>query len=113
MHEMSLCLAMVDTAAEHVRAEGASRATRLKVAVGALGHVDPDALAFCFDAASRDTPVAGAVLEIERRPGRAFCFDCAKMVDIQARLDPCPECEGVTLRIESGDDLKLTEMEIR
>ncbi len=112
MHEMSLCLAMVDMAAEKIRAEGANRATRLKVAVGALGHVDADALAFCFDAASRGTPVAGAVLEIDRRPGRAFCFDCVQPVDIQARLDPCPLCGGVMLRIEGGDDLKLVEMEI-
>src|SRR3546814_2934641 len=61
--------------AERVRAEGAHRVLRIGVDIGALGHVEPQALAFCFESAARGTAAAGARLEIRVVPGRAYCFD--------------------------------------
>src|SRR3546814_2169033 len=46
---------MIDLVAERVRAEGARRVLRIGVDVGALGHVEPQALAFCFESAARRT----------------------------------------------------------
>src|SRR3546814_19388902 len=62
--------------AERVRAEGAHRVLRIGVDIGALGHVEPQALAFCFESAARGTAAAGARLEIRVVPGRAYCLDC-------------------------------------
>ena len=45
MHEMSLCLALVDLLAERLQAEGGTRVVRVQLAIGALGHVEPEALA--------------------------------------------------------------------
>lgn len=112
MHEMSLCLSMVDLLSERLRAEKAEKVLRVRVEVGAFGHVEPEALAFCFDSAARGTPVEGAELRIDLRPGQAFCFDCEQSVILQQRLDPCPYCSGYRLRIDGGDQLRVTEMEV-
>lgn len=112
MHEMSLCLSMIDLVAERVRAEGARRVLRIGVDVGALGHVEPQALAFCFESAARRTVAEGAQLEIRVLPGRAYCFDCGEGMTIRQHGDPCPRCGGGALRIEDGEQLRVTEMEI-
>ena len=112
MHEMSLCLSLVDLLAERLRAEGGTRVLRVQLAIGALGHVEPDALAFCFDSAARGGPAEGASLDIEIIPGRAWCFDCGQGVAIGSRQDACPECGGSALRIDDGDQLRVSSMEI-
>ncbi len=112
MHEMSLCLSMVDLLTERLSAEGGHRIVRIQVEIGALGHVEPEALAFCFSSAARGTPAEGAELEIRVPPGQAFCADCQRRVPLNQYLDPCPECGGYALQVESGDQLRVTAMEI-
>lgn len=112
MHEMSLCLSLVDLITERLQTEGGTRVLRVQLAIGALGHVEAEALAFCFDSATRGGPVEGARLEIEIIPGRAWCFDCGQGVAVASRWDACPGCGGSALRIEDGEQMRLTAMEI-
>lgn len=112
MHEMSLCLSMIDLVSERARAEGATRVLRIKLTIGALGHVQPDALAFCFESAARGTEAENAQLDIEVLPGRAYCFDCGETVTLVQRGDPCPNCQGSALRIDDGEQMRVTEMEV-
>ncbi len=112
MHEMSLCLSMIDLVNERVRAEGATRVLRIKLTIGALGNVEPQALAFCFESAAQGSPLEDAQLDIEVLPGVAWCFECNKSVLIERRGDDCPFCSRGALRIDDGDQLQVTEMEI-
>jgi hydrogenase nickel incorporation protein HypA/HybF len=112
MHEMALTESIVEIALETAQAEGAKRVTRIFVDVGALGHVEPEALQFCFAAVAAGTLAEGAALEIERIPGAGFCADCGKIVPLDDRWGPCPECGGSTLRITAGEELKVRELEI-
>lgn len=112
MHEMSLAAEIVRMCAARAAAEGAVRVAQVGIAVGALGHVEPDALVFCLQSAARGTRLEGAAFAIDRRPGRAFCPACAAVVEIRARGDDCPACGGPTLPATGGDDLRVTHMEI-
>jgi hydrogenase nickel incorporation protein HypA/HybF len=112
MHEMSLCLSMIDLVSERARAEGATRVLRIKLTIGALGNVEPQALAFCFESAAEGSSLEDAQLDIEVLPGVAWCFDCNKSVLIERRGDDCPSCHRGALRIDDGDQLQVTEMEI-
>ena len=49
MHEVALCQSLVDIIRDQQREKGFNRVSRVFVEVGALGHVDPHALAFAFD----------------------------------------------------------------
>lgn len=67
MHEMSIALHLVD--AVRARAEGA-RVVRVRVRIGELAAVLPEALRFAFEVACEGTALDGARLEIERVPGQ-------------------------------------------
>ena len=112
MHEMSLSLSLVDLVCERVRTEGGTRVLRVGIEIGALGHVEPEAMAFCLESAARDTVLAGTRFEITVVPGRAWCFDCSEHYDILERGASCPGCQGGALQLQRGEELRVVDMEI-
>jgi len=112
MHEMALAQGIVDLVAEAATAHGFARAGRVVVEVGALGHVEPSALEFCFDAVSRGSPAEGAVLDIVVVAGAGWCLDCAKTVTLTERFGACPECGRHHVQMTAGDELRVKEVEI-
>lgn len=112
MHEMSLTESLVELIENEREKQGFSRVRSVQVALGALGHVDPDAVRFCFDAVARGTIVEGARLDIRTVPGQAWCLDCAKTISIADRMAACPECGQHRLQVTGGNDLRLDELEV-
>jgi hydrogenase nickel incorporation protein HypA/HybF len=93
MHEVSLIESVVALVEDEQRKQDFSRVRLIRLRVGALGHAEPDALRFCFDAVTRGTIADGARLEIEMVPGEGKCFDCGRVV-------------------QTGDELRLAELEV-
>ena len=85
---------------------------RVFVDVGALSHVEPDALLFCFSAVSAGTIADGATLEIDRVAGAGRCLDCGKIVALAERFGACPECAGAHVQMTAGDELRVREIEV-
>lgn len=112
VHEMALTESIVEIAADAARKEDATKAKRVCVEVGALSHVEPEALEFCFTAVSAGAIVEGAALEIGRIPGEGWCPDCGKSVVIAERFAACPECGGLHVRMTAGDALRVRAIEI-
>lgn len=112
MHEMALTESIVDIIAEEARKHGFGKVRLVRLQVGALAHVEPEALRFCFDAVSRGTVAEGAALDIVRPPGEGWCPDCGKTVALQERFGACPECDGGDVRMTSGDELRIEELEV-
>lgn len=112
MHEMSLTESLVELIENEREKQGFSRVRSVQVTLGALGHVDPDAVRFCFDAVARGTIVEGARLDIRTVPGQAWCLDCAKTISIADRMAACPECGQHRLQVTGGNDLRLDELEV-
>ena len=112
MHELSLARALIDRLTEEAERHDVARVLRVKLAIGALAHVDADALAFGFDVAARGTLAEGAVLDIERPAGAAHCLGCGADVAIGSRADLCPMCGGARLVITGGEDMTVREMEV-
>ena len=67
MHELSIANGIVELCAERA---GGERVTRVRLEIGQLSAVLPDAVRFCFDVCAKDTVVEGALLEIIETPGR-------------------------------------------
>lgn len=112
MHEMALSMNMVHILEEQAIAEGFARVRRVWIEIGALAHVDPEAMAFCFDAATRGTLAEGAVLEIVSMPGEGWCLSCDCSVPIAARHDPCPRCGGYRLQVNAGEEMRVRQLEV-
>ena len=108
MHELSITRSVVAIVSE--RAAG-QRVTRLRLEIGSLAAVMPDAIRYCFDICARDTTLAGAELQIDEIPGRAVCTDCGLEVRLSALTGRCPTCGKPNLRLIAGRELNIKEME--
>ena len=80
--------------------------------IGLLGHVEPEAMAFCFEAVSRGTLAEGARLDIIRVAGQGWCLDCGKTVPLAERFGACPECGQHHVQMTAGDELRVRELEV-
>ncbi|WP_405959497.1 hydrogenase maturation nickel metallochaperone HypA [Streptomyces sp. NBC_00024] len=112
MHEMSVALAVVDQVAEAAdRAEGVTAVRSVRLQVGELAGVVPDALAFCFELACAGTLLEGAELVTEAVPGRARCTPCAHewAVGMPPRLT-CPACGGTRTDLLAGRELQIVDV---
>ncbi len=112
MHELALARSLAELVENEARQAGAARVMRVRLALGALAHVGPEAMRFCFEAAVRGTRAEGAGFDIVMIPGAGRCESCGQTVPLPERLAPCPECGGARVRMTAGDELRLIEMEV-
>jgi len=112
MHEVSLAEGMLRIVEDAARANAAARVHTVWVEIGALAHVEPEALLFCFDAVSRGGVAEGARLEIERTPGAAWCMPCGTRVPLERLGDECPRCGSFQLQVVDGEDMRVKEIGI-
>ena len=113
MHEASLALSLLDLIAETARRERAERVLSATVEIGALSPVEPEALAFAFEAAKRDQPRATATrLIIQHTEGFAQCMACGEDVRLKNRGEACPQCGSFRLLVTAGDEMRLKEVEV-
>ena len=66
--------------------------------IGALSHVEEQALRFCFDAVTRGTVADGARLDVLATPGRAWCMPCAKAWRSHGSARPVPSAAATSCR---------------
>ncbi|MDJ0857746.1 MAG: hydrogenase maturation nickel metallochaperone HypA [Dinoroseobacter sp.] len=111
MHEMSLCEGIRTVIEDQARAHNVHKVTRVRVEIGKFAGVEKPALEFAFDVVMRGSVAEGAVLEMLDLPGKAMCFDCAKEVEIDDRLQPCPTCGGGKLMPTGGDEMRVKDLE--
>jgi hydrogenase nickel incorporation protein HypA/HybF len=109
MHELSLIQGVVDICEQH---SGGRRVLEVTLEIGALSGVVPEALEFCFEAASKDTLLEGATLVIDRIPATGFCSMCGVVSTIETYFDPCPCCCAPVLDLRSGDEMRVKDLEV-
>ncbi|POF28346.1 hydrogenase maturation nickel metallochaperone HypA [Roseibium marinum] len=112
MHEMSLCESILDILKDQADRDRFTRVKRVRVDIGPLSCVEPEALQFGFDVVMKGSLAEGAVLEISRPPAEALCLSCFKTVPVKERFDTCPLCGSEALQVVSGEELKIRELEV-
>ena len=112
MHEMALCEGIIQIVEDEARRQCFSRVKAVCVEIGALSHVAPDAMKFCFEAVAARTLARGARLEIVELPGVAWCMACSTSVEIKQRYEPCPSCGSYQLQVTAGEEMRVKELEV-
>ncbi len=107
MHELAIAESVVSAVLE--RTDAPVSVVRLRV--GRLSGVVPDALTFCFELASAGTPLQGAVLEIEDEPARARCRSCESDFALADAFLLC-DCGSADVEVLSGRELSVTSVEV-
>jgi hydrogenase nickel incorporation protein HypA/HybF len=112
MHELALTESIVEMIEDESRKQGFSHVRVVRLEIGALSHVEPEAIRFCFDAVARGAVVEGAQLEIITVPGEGWCLDCGKIVPVSERFGPCPDCGRHHVQVTAGEDMRVKELEV-
>ena len=109
MHEMSL---VADVVALVERRTTGRHVTEVRLRVGALTGVLPDAMQFCFEMATAGTRLDGASLELETVPGRIGCRTCGAESPCDDHVLLCA-CGSADVSVVAGDDLVVTSVAVR
>lgn len=109
MHELSITQGVVDICQSTAAGRKVISVTLL---IGELSGVVPEAVEFCFEACTKDTPLEGARLIIEQVPARGSCKDCSAEFPLRAYYSSCPGCGGHNVTVLSGEELRVKEMEV-
>ncbi|WP_031511482.1 hydrogenase maturation nickel metallochaperone HypA [Streptomyces megasporus] len=111
MHELSIALAVAESAEEAARGHGADAVESVRLRVGELSGVVADALRFSFEVIAQGPPLAGAELRIEEVPARARCRACAE--EFAPGTPPrlwCPECGEAETELVAGRELEIVDV---
>ena len=102
----------LDQVLEQARRAGASRVHAIRLRIGALSGVVPDALQFAFEALADGTLAEGARLIIEDVPARFWCAPCRREFEAARMFAECPACHHPSGELRAGREMELTSLEV-
>jgi hydrogenase nickel incorporation protein HypA/HybF len=108
MHELSITRNIVAIVSE---AAAGRRVTCVRLEIGQLSALMPDAVRFCFDVCAEGTVLEGARLEIDSIAGRGLCNHCGTEFPLTQLAGRCT-CGSRDIRKVAGDELNVKEMEV-
>lgn len=112
MHELSVCLALMQQVERIAREHGAGGVERIMLQVGPLSGVEAPLLERAWPLASTGTIAQEAQLVIERAPVRVRCTQCAAVSDVPPNRLLCSACGDFRTRLVSGDEMLLVNLEL-
>ncbi len=112
MHELGIAASVLQQAQQEAQRHPGARLRKVKLRVGELSGVNPEALSFGFEVMVRDAGLEPLQLEIETCPRRQRCPACQqtyRVVDYDLR---CPSCGNAVTEFAGGDELELASVEM-
>lgn len=111
MHEMTLAESVLQIVEDAVQREGLRRVRAVRLEIGQLSSIEPEAMRLCFDVVARDSVAEGARLEIVVTAGAAWCIECSEQVALPELGAACPRCGGYQLRVTEGAEMRVKELD--
>lgn len=108
MHELSIAEALAGQVVHHAPS---GRVVGVELRVGPLRGIEPDALRMCWDAVTYQTPLMGAVLEVESLPWSIACDACGRAWTSSVPFVTC-DCGSDRPRPTGTDELDLVAITV-
>jgi hydrogenase nickel incorporation protein HypA/HybF len=112
MHEVGIVQSTLDLALKQAKASGATQIHELRMRVGVMTGVVPEALTFAFEIARQGTLASSARLEIETVPLSCWCQKCQTEFPCADYNNLCPQCQQPSADFRKGRELELVSMEV-
>lgn len=112
MHELTLADEMVRLIESAAQTQGFQRARVVRLEVGTLSCVEPDAMALAFEAASLGTCAEGAELVLMSVDAQGTCPACGHKQTLQALYDACESCDYLPMRVLTGTQLRIRDLDV-
>ncbi|MBX9846377.1 MAG: hydrogenase maturation nickel metallochaperone HypA [Xanthobacteraceae bacterium] len=112
MHELSVCLSLLDEVGRIARASAARAVRLVAVRIGPLSGVEPDLLMRAFGVARCGTLAETATLVVDIGRVRVRCAECGTESEAVPNRLLCSHCGGFRTRVIEGDELVLSAVEM-
>lgn len=113
MHELSICLALLDQVQPIAHEHGATKVERILIRLGPLSGVEPSLLENAYPLAAAGTVAEGAVLDIELTEVHVRCQVCGAETVAEPNRLTCGQCGDYRTRVISGEEMLLASLELR
>jgi hydrogenase nickel incorporation protein HypA/HybF len=114
VHEMGVVQEVLRAVLESCESAGATRVNIVRITVGELTEIVPEAMQFAWGALTTGTLAEGADLEIRETGGRSLCLQCGTEFDHDRFDRRCPvaECGSYSTKVIVGDELMIDEIDV-
>jgi hydrogenase nickel incorporation protein HypA/HybF len=113
MHELGIAASVLQEAQQEAQRHSGTRLRKVKLRMGELSGVNPEALSFSFEVLVRDAGLEPLELEIETCPRRQRCPGCRQTFTVAEYNLRCPNCGTEETEFAGGDELELASLEMR
>jgi len=112
MHELSIIQSMIPQIEEFLVQGNYKKVNKILLEVGVMSGVVQDALEFAYDICVKGTAIEGSELSIRMVPVTASCEKCFLKFEVQDYSYACPQCNGTDLKLLTGNELTIKEIEV-
>lgn len=112
MHELSVCLAMLEQVQSIARQHNAIRVQRIVLKIGPLSGVEAPLLERAYPLAACGTVAEKAQLVIESMPVKVRCTQCGAESEVLVNKLLCYNCGDFRTQVISGDEMLLARVEM-
>ncbi len=112
MHELSVCLALLDQVTSIATEHDARRVTRIELTVGPLSGIEIDLLENAWPIASAGTLADDADFVVEATPIVVHCDACGEETSAHSNRLVCGHCGAYQTRVVSGEEMILQRVEL-
>jgi len=112
MHELSVCLSILDQVQSIAAERNADRVQRIELRIGPLSGVEADLLRSAWPMASAGTIAVDADLLIDEADIVVRCSTCDAETPAIANRLVCGECGDFRTTVISGDEMILQRVEL-
>lgn len=112
MHELGIANSVLEAVRAELGRHPGSLPVKVALRVGELAGIDPQALAFSFQAITTGTEWEGVPLDIQTAPRVHCCPACGITFRVIEFGFVCPGCGEPRTRCVGGDELELAYLEM-
>ncbi len=112
MHEMSIAQSLVELLQEEMQKAGARTLRTVRLEIGRLSGIVPEALSFGFQVVTAGTELDGAELIMDIIPLRCACRECGGEFEMEDYDFHCLLCGGNEIDLLSGRELSVKEITV-
>ena len=112
MHEMSIAQSVVEIIREEMQKCNATVLKSVRLNIGKMSAIVPEAFSFCFQVITDGTEIEGARLIMDVIPLRGYCHRCENEFEIVDYAFACPSCGDTGIDTIAGRELSIVEMEV-
>ena len=109
MHEMSLAQGILQVVLDAAEDE---KILRVRLQVGRLQMVTPDALEFSFRLLAAGTRADEAIIDVQETPAMLRCGQCGSEIELGLPQSNCPSCGASDIEVLAGHEIIVDAIEL-